>query len=186
MKDEKVDILDEDGNKIGRVLMKSGAHKKELWHGAAHLWIYNSRGEVLLQLRHPNKIIRPNIWDISVAGHISAGMKPRETVVIEADEELGLQVNPKDLVFVGTTKFEDLMPEGWTHRTYHWTYLLKDDVDLKDLEFRDGETSDARWIDVDVLDRELGDPEKGNLYPQPAKHIFGFAINEIRKAISKK
>ena len=185
MKEEMVDILDGDGNKINQTLTKSEAHKKGLWHGAAHLWIYNSKDQILLQLRHPKKDIRPNVWDISVAGHISAGMEPRETIVREAKEELGLKVETKNLIFSGVTKLEDPMPEGWIHRCYSWTYLLKKDLYLKSLTLEDGETSEVRWIYVDDFDKELDDPERGKLYSQPAKHVYKFAVNEIRKAISK-
>lgn len=186
MKDEKVDILDEDGNKTGRVLMKSETHTKGLWHGSIHLWIYNSKGQVLLQLRHPDRIIRPNVWDISVAGHISAGMEPKETVIIEAKEELSLKINSKELVFVGNIQTQDPMPAGWVHRTYNWVYLLPRDIDLGTLKLEEEETSDVRWIDIGQLDRELDDFQKGELYSQSIKHIYKYGIEQIRKAVKNK
>ncbi len=44
------------------------------YHGAVHVWIYvESTGELLLQKRADRKDSWPGLWDISSAGHISAG-----------------------------------------------------------------------------------------------------------------
>ena len=51
MVDELIDIFDENNNALNVQKMKSEAHKLGLWHRASHIWIYNSSGEILLQLR---------------------------------------------------------------------------------------------------------------------------------------
>jgi hypothetical protein len=44
------------------------------YHAAVHVWIYvESTGELLLQKRADRKDSWPGLWDISSAGHISAG-----------------------------------------------------------------------------------------------------------------
>jgi hypothetical protein len=44
------------------------------YHRAVHVWIYvESTGELLLQKRADRKDSWPGLWDISSAGHISAG-----------------------------------------------------------------------------------------------------------------
>ena len=55
MADELIDICDENNNLIDIQKMKSEAHKDGLWHRASHIWIYNSNGEILLQLRAKEK-----------------------------------------------------------------------------------------------------------------------------------
>ena len=46
---ELFDVLDEQGNKTGKTENKKIIHEKGLWHSAVHIWIYNSKGEILLQ-----------------------------------------------------------------------------------------------------------------------------------------
>jgi isopentenyl-diphosphate delta-isomerase len=183
LKEEPVDILDEQGNKTGQSMLKSEAHTKGLWHGGAHIWIYNSKGEVLMQLRSPKKIVRPNIWDVSIAGHIQAGKTPRQTVVEEAQEELGLPVDHNDLKFIGNTIVDLQEPGGWQHRVYLWIYALKlDSLDLSTLTLEEAETADVKWIPLEQMNRDLKDPHKSHLYsPQPTSCYV--ALAEIPKLV---
>ncbi len=73
---EMFDVLDKNGNKTGDVKTKKELHENGLWHSAVHVWIYNSKGEILLQKRSMKVTNWPGRWDISVAGHIPAGETP--------------------------------------------------------------------------------------------------------------
>lgn len=181
MKDELVDILDEQTEKNGQVMLKSEAHKKNLRHGGAHIWIYNSRGDVLLQLRHHTKVIRPNVWDVSAAGHITSGDTPEETIVRELKEELGLDINPKNLDFIGIKKVDERMSDGSVHRVFNWTYLTKMDVDLDTIRLEADEVSDVRWLPIDEFEAELNDPEKVERYTPTRLEFYTEVIQEIRK-----
>ena len=82
MKEELIDVLDENGVKTGEVLSRSEVHKKGLWHRAIVVAVINENNEILLQQRSANKDKNANMWDISVAGHISAGQdSDRKSVV---------------------------------------------------------------------------------------------------------
>lgn len=184
MKEEPVDILDEHMNKTGQTVLKSEAHKQGLWHGGAHIWIYNSKGEVLMQLRSPKKIIRPNIWDVSVAGHIAASKTPLETVVEEAEEELGLTVKPEELVFIGNTFIDDAMAGGWEHRVFLWIYALKSNLNVADLTLELAETSEVKWVPLKQLEQELTDPAFKNNYA-PTLQSYNLAIEHIPNLLNK-
>ena len=177
MKEEPVDILDESMNKTGQTMLKSEAHAQSLRHGGAHIWIYNSKGDVLMQLRSPKKLIRPNIWDVSVAGHISAGKTPIQTVVVEAKEELGLDVNPDTLVFLGNTSIDDEM-DGWRHRVFLWVYALKMELNPSKLKLEEAETAAVKWVNLNTLATELANPKFKNKYA-PTLQSYILAINEI-------
>jgi isopentenyl-diphosphate delta-isomerase len=70
VKDEPVDVLDKQGRKTGQILMKSKVHAQSCWHAVAHLWIYNSNDEFLLQKRAPDKQVWPNVWDVTMSHKI--------------------------------------------------------------------------------------------------------------------
>ena len=54
--------------------LMSEVHRDGDYHRAVHVWIYSeSTGELLLQRRADCKDSWPGKWDISSAGHISAG-----------------------------------------------------------------------------------------------------------------
>ena len=71
--DELIDILDAEGNPTGRRCLKSVAHKNGYFHATVHLWLFTEHRKILLQKHSPNKKVFPNLWGISVAGHITAG-----------------------------------------------------------------------------------------------------------------
>ena len=52
---EYFDVLDENGNKTGKLKLRNEVHRDGDWHRGVHVWIINSFGELLLQRRSPNK-----------------------------------------------------------------------------------------------------------------------------------
>jgi hypothetical protein len=76
-----VDVLGSSGRSVGKMKSKSEVHRDGDWHGAAHLWILNREGQILIQRRSPTKENWPNLWDVSVAGHISAREGPVEAAL---------------------------------------------------------------------------------------------------------
>ena len=97
---EFFDILDEKGNKTGRIKERSLVHEDGDIHGTVHIWIRRKteKGyDLLLQKRSKQKDSFPGCYDISSAGHISAGDEPLETALRELEEELGIKAEPEQL-----------------------------------------------------------------------------------------
>ncbi len=155
MKDEPVDICDEQGEPTGEVMLKSEAHNKSLWHPVVHLWIYNSKNQALMQKRSSHKKVWPNKWDVAVAGHIAAGDNAKNTLVREVKEELGLEIDIKDTNFVERIKFEHSMPENWTNRIFIDLYSLKTELDGSKLTLEEEEVAEIQWIDIGELAKKI-------------------------------
>ena len=181
MRDEPVDILDANGNLTGKVLMKQEAHDRGLWHPIVHLWIYNSKGQLLLQKRSPKKVVHPKVWDISVGGHVVAGDSPKDGALKEAKEELGLKFSPSDLEFFDLRKFEEKMPDGWWNRFFAWNYIAKSDVNAAKIKFEKAEITEVRWFDTDDLVKHASDPRSKIKFPPDFKNYLDIASDEIRK-----
>jgi isopentenyldiphosphate isomerase len=63
-----VRVLDGDGNDLP-AMTKDDAHADPaVYCLCAHLWIYNGKGQVLLQKRALHNRLFPGRWDISAAG----------------------------------------------------------------------------------------------------------------------
>lgn len=97
MTDEPIEILNEDLSVL-KISLKSIAHKHGHLHSSVHVWFYTIDGKVLIQKRAPSKIVFPNLWDVSVAGHISAYETPIKSAIREVKEEIGLDINKNDLI----------------------------------------------------------------------------------------
>ncbi|KAF5957230.1 hypothetical protein HYC85_004455 [Camellia sinensis] len=72
--EELFDVLTKTGQKTGNRKPRGDVHRDGDYHRAVHVWIYSeSTQELLLQRRADCKDSFAGLWDISSAGHISAG-----------------------------------------------------------------------------------------------------------------
>ena len=62
---EFLDVLDENGKKTGVVRNRELIYKNGDWHRTVHVWLLNSKNELLIQKRASNKETFPNLWAIS-------------------------------------------------------------------------------------------------------------------------
>jgi isopentenyl-diphosphate Delta-isomerase len=108
---EMVDVLTADGNKTTASISRNEAHSKGLWHRTVHVWIKNGRGDLLLQKRSSTKETHPGLWDISCAGHLSAGDSSIEAALREMQEELGISCENNTLKFLFTLSQQYASPD---------------------------------------------------------------------------
>ncbi|MFC4098648.1 NUDIX hydrolase [Paenibacillus xanthanilyticus] len=106
--EERFDIYDEAGDWIGTAA-RSDVHKHGYWHHSIHCWLARTdkqgRKLGLFQLRHPGKDTFPLHYDITAAGHLSAG-ETYEEASREIEEELGVSAPFETLVPLGETRRE--------------------------------------------------------------------------------
>lgn len=150
--EEMIDILDETtGNLTGKVVSKNEAHKTGLWHGSIHILIVNKdKTKTLLQKRCAQKKLYPNIWDIAVGGHISAGETPFNSATRELQEELGLDINDYDIVEADRIK-EQLTNNGIISNEFVSIYIIYGDIDISKIKLQEEEVSEAKWVSKQEL-----------------------------------
>ena len=151
---EYLDIVDENGNPTGETVERSYAHKNGVRHRTAHVWILRKRADkiqVLLQKRAEVKSF-PGCYDISSAGHITAGQEYLESAVRELREELGITASESDLVYCGDRYivWDDVFfGEEFHDRQFTKVFLLWKDVEESDLVLQEEEVSGVLWMDLD-------------------------------------
>ena len=152
--DELVDVLDSvTGKATGEVISKSEAHSKGIWHGAVHIWVINSLGDkILLQKRCALKKLFPNMWDISVGGHISNGEDAYIGALRELNEELGIVLENEKLEFVKCIK-EEFVSSGIISNEFVTVYKLVKDIEISDITLQDEEVSDVMWVNKEDFNK---------------------------------
>lgn len=95
---EFLDVLDENGIRTGESLSRDEIHKRGLWHRAIVVAIVNDKNEVLMQQRSANKEKNANLWDISVAGHLSSGQDSLMAAAREINEEVSINLGHSILI----------------------------------------------------------------------------------------
>ncbi len=144
---EYFDILDEQGNPTGEIKERRAVHRDGDWHKAVHIWIINSKQEVLLQKRSPHKDSKPNMWAVSCAGHIIAGEDAETTVEKEAKEELGIVLQKTDWEFLFSGKKSFTEREGeFVNNSFFEVFLVKKNYDMEDFTIQKEELSALQWM----------------------------------------
>lgn len=179
MDEELLDVFDANYCKIG-VASRGVAHREGLWHHTFHCWVVREdsvgRGEVLVQERSSAVVNFPGMFDISVAGHVSAGENILDAGLRELEEELGLVVDGESLISAGVN-IEMFDGVGVKNREFCHTYLLdattagvREDETFSGL---DGEVSSAVWLPLGRLG-EVG-VEEGFVPHQPPHYYLRVA-----------
>lgn len=161
---EYIDVLDENGNKTGEIKSREEVHEKGLWHRTVHIWVVNSNKDILMQLRSPQKKSNPNKWTTSASGHLSAGDESIEGAVRELGEEISIHANPTELEYLFTIQ-EHFTNDNMINNEIVDVYIIRKDIDIKDITLQKEEVSDVRWIKQEDLKKLIKDCEKNNIVP---------------------
>lgn len=133
--------------------------------------IFNQDDQILLQLRSPNKKHYPNTYALP-AGKVENSESILEACVREAEEELGLMLQIKDLKVVHSCFFRR-NPEDYGMVFYvkvlHWEGQIINKEPEKHPEIK--------WFDATNLPENLAEHHKDALEKVDAKIYFNETLN---------
>ena len=105
-------MVDEHDNAIG-FMDKMEAHRKGLLHRAFSIFIFNSRGEMLLQQRALNKYHSAGLWSNSCCSHPFPGEEIKDAASRRLNEELGFETSLEKIFdFIYRASFENGLVEN--------------------------------------------------------------------------
>lgn len=138
------EVLDDKGNPTGEIMEKydQKVFDRGLYHLGADVWIINSENKLLIQKRSEKKRLEPNVWAMT-GGSVIVGESSLETIVREAKEELGIDIDPNKLKQITKIK---------TGSVWIDTYILKNDYDIAKMKFQKEEVADAKWVTWNEID----------------------------------
>lgn len=156
MKEELIDVLNENGIKTGEILPRSEVHKKGLWHRIIVVAIINEKNEILIQQRSDNKDKNPGMWDISVTGHLSAGQDSLTAATREISEEvsvsLGYSVEVKDFRFMFSYRKEEKVNEDHYDRQFYDFFILRQSgLRENNIKFQESEVQNIKFVSISKL-----------------------------------
>lgn len=143
---EMLTIVDENDNLIKSEERKV-VHSSTFWHRGMHVFVFNNKGELLVQLRSPLKDKYPNTYDCSISGQVNFGEDYERTAVRELEEELGIKnVNIKPVLHFR-------MPYG--PKDYHVCKLFTITYD-KEIKTNE-EISEIKFLNMDELKKLINE-----------------------------
>jgi isopentenyldiphosphate isomerase len=91
------------------------------------------------------------LWDISVAGHIAAGENVLTAAKREVFEEIGLALNEKDFIKIGTRIHQVSHENGIQDNEHHHVFIAELKVPLSELKIQTSEVDAIQLFDLKVL-----------------------------------
>lgn len=158
MKKDFVILVDKNNKKLG-VEEKIKAHIDGKLHRAFSIFIFNSKGELLIQQRAKNKYHSEKLWSNSVCSH----PRPNETYLQATHrrlkEEMGFDCKLKKLFcFIYNTGFHN----GLTENEYDCVFVGKFDGKPK---INKKEIMNHKWISLNELKKDiLKNPNKYSVW----------------------
>lgn len=150
-----IQVVDENDKPVGSAT-KQEAWDKGLIHRVVRIMIENSKGQILLQRRDPDKQPFPNCWDNSVGGHVDAGEEYDEAVVRELEEELAL----RDLPLTELGRYYEA--STWqSYQLKRFCKVYKARFETLPTTLEAGEVSEVRWFTVAEIKKLIAEaPEQ--------------------------
>ena len=107
MTEKQVILVNESDETIG-TMDKMEAHRKGKLHRAFSVFIFNSKGEMLLQQRAMNKYHSGGLWTNACCSHPGPGEETMAAASRRLKEEMGFETNLKKIFdFVYRSEFEN-------------------------------------------------------------------------------
>ncbi len=153
------DLYDKDRNPLNKLHKRGKPIPKGEFHLAVSVLTQNSKKQILVTLRSPDKQPYPNLWEMT-AGSVVAGEDSLSAAVRELYEETGISALPQELEYIGEYRGTGAIVD---------MYKIVRDIDIKDIHLQKGETSDAKWVSVDEFEMMI---DNGMVTPPVARRFY--------------
>lgn len=153
--DEKVVLVDEADNDIGSEEKIKAHENGGVLHRAFSIFIFNDRGEMLLQKRADHKYHCGGLWTNTCCSHPRPGESLSEATHRKLLQEMGFDTDLKEILsFTYRASFENGLTEHELDHVFIGFYNNEPKLNHE-------EASKSTWIKLDALETDVRDnPEK--------------------------
>ena len=169
--EEKVILVNENDEQIG-LMEKIEAHEKALLHRAFSVFVYNDKGEVMLQQRALSKYHSPGLWTNTCCSHQREGESNVDAGKRRLMEEMGFTTDLEESIsFIYKAPFDNGL------REHEYDYILigkyNDQPNLNP-----DEVAAWKWMSLEDIQKDL--KENPEIYTAWFKIIFDKYSNHIK------
>lgn len=146
--EEQVILVDEQDRELG-LMGKQEAHEKGLLHRAFSVFVFNGRGELLLQQRALHKYHSGGLWTNTCCSHPRAGEQTLEAAHRRLKEEMGFGCTLEEKFhFIYKAPFDNGLTEHELDFIYAGTYDGEPQVNA-------AEVAGSKWMSMEALTSDI-------------------------------
>lgn len=171
---EYVILVNEQDTQIG-IMEKIEAHEKALLHRAFSVFVFNDKGELMLQQRAKEKYHSPLLWTNTCCSHQREGESNIAAGKRRLQEEMGFSCELEEVFsFIYKAPFDNGLTEHELDHVMVGKYNANPEVNKEEVE-------SFKWMPLEEVKKDIeNNPE---LYTEWFKIIFRESYTEISKFI---
>lgn len=167
---ENVILVDTNDQQIG-LMEKIEAHEKALLHRAFSVFIFNDKGELMLQQRAASKYHSPLLWTNTCCSHQRDGESNIEAGKRRLQEEMGFVTEIKEVFsFIYKAPFDNGLTEHELDHVMVGSYNNAPNVNTE-------EVASYKWMMLESVKKDID--ENPQLYTAWFKIIFDKSYEKI-------
>ncbi|MFK8061290.1 MAG: isopentenyl-diphosphate Delta-isomerase [Polaribacter sp.] len=171
--EEQVVLVDEKDNQIG-LMPKMEAHEKAVLHRAFSVFIFNKKGELMLQQRAASKYHSPLLWTNTCCSHQRDGESNLEAGRRRLQEEMGFVTDIKEVFsFIYKAPFDNGLTEHELDHVMVGNFDEKPTINKEEVE-------DYKWMTLEDVKTDM--EENPQEYTAWFKIIFDKSYEKLTNA----
>lgn len=100
------------------------------------------------------------MWDVTAGGNVLAGELGFQAIIRESKEELGIELNKKDITFIGSVVSSNKKGEI-INNYFNEYYIANKEIDETRLKLQEEEVSEVKWIGKNEIIEKIKDNYNG-------------------------
>lgn len=173
---EYVILVDPTDQPVGR-MEKMEAHEKGILHRAFSVFLFNEKGETLLQQRASTKYHSPLLWTNTCCSHQRDGESNAQAASRRLREELGIELAPDRLNDVFSFVYRAEFDNGLTE--HELDHVLVGSLPTYSARWNPDEVEGVRWATVEEIKNEM------EQHPAQFTAWFRIIFNEYANRIAQ-
>lgn len=173
MAEEFVILVDRDDNPVG-TMEKMEAHIKPALHRAFSVFIFNTKGELLLQQRASHKYHSPLLWTNTVCSHPRFGEETIDAAHRRIVEEMGMDCEFNEAF---SFLYKADVGQGLTEHEFDHVFIGETDIEPK---INPEEVESWKYVTMNWLEKDIQDN------PQNYTEWFKIALDEVISHFNQK
>ena len=184
LKIDLLDVVDENNNLTGKIEEKYEIHNIGLWHRESLIFVGNKKDGILCYKRVNNTKFNPGKIVPFFGGHVLTGESYEDAAVREIEEEIGLKVDKKSLVFLGQLKKTSHGKLNSLNRAFTNYYFVKSNKKIKDYSISPAEVDLVVWKNIDEVG-ELFFRSKEDIKKVEDSTLLEEMYNKLKKCLEE-
>ncbi|PIQ68866.1 MAG: isopentenyl-diphosphate delta-isomerase [Candidatus Taylorbacteria bacterium CG11_big_fil_rev_8_21_14_0_20_46_11] len=165
-KEDQLILVDEHDKEVGAE-GKLSAHQKGLLHRAISVFIFNKRGELMLQKRAKTKYHSAGMWSNTCCSHPRPGEDTETAARRRLQEEMGFTC---DVRHVHHLLYRTTFPNGLIENEYDHMFVGEYEADPV---LNSEEAEDWRWMSPEAIKEDIAK------HPEAYSYWFRLALDDV-------